>query len=194
MAQKSLDEPRLVEIEERLAALEGARAPLQDDPTLSLSRDVVDLGNVPTCGVHKTGEQSIADATDAEIAFGTTTWDTDGMADLSNNGITIQRAGLYLVTCNARFATHALGLRRLRVRVNDTIYFMGQTVGVHATGNVRLSCSTPRYFDIGDTITAVVYQNRGDVLNLNGSTATEHGPQLTATLIADVGDVRTEMA
>lgn len=183
-------------LEAKVAALEQRQHSLQKaDPAVALSTDLIDLGGVPSCGIHKTDDQTINNATWTEITFGTTTWDTDGMADLTNNGITIQRSGLYFVTCQVQWTTEGTNMRSLKVRVNDTIYFAGDSLSSHTTQPPRLSCGEPRYFDIEDTITAVVYHNKGandqDIL---GSTATEYGPQLTATLIADVGDVRTEMA
>ena len=202
MASRSIDEKRLLDIEkklkdqlEQIEKLERKPEP-GEDSTLALSRDVVDLGNVPACGVHKTGEQVIGNGSWTEVSFGTVTWDTDGMADLSNNGVTIRRAGLYFVAGGARFATDAGagGWRGVKVRVNDTIYFMGETMAAHADSNHRLSCGVDRYFNLGDTITVMVYQKSGGNLNLNGSSATEPGPQLTARLVADVGDIRTEMA
>lgn len=67
-------------------------------------------------------------------------------------------------------------------------------MSAHATTSSRLSCSTPRYFDLGDYVQTKVYQNRGGDLSLLGSGATTPGPQLTATLTSDTGDIRTEMA
>ena len=186
--------PGTPSLEGRVARLE-AQLRRAVDPSIVLGRDLIDLGQVPSCGVHKTLDQTIATGdTWVEISFGTVTWDTDQMADAANNGITIRRAGLYLVTMNLRWAVDADGRRGLRVHVNDSITFMGAGDEAPATINSRQSCSTPRYFDIGDTITAQVQHTAGADLALQGSTATQHGPQLTATLISDTGSVRTEMA
>jgi hypothetical protein len=165
-----------------------------DDSTLTPSQDLVDLGEVPSCGVHKTDDQAIGTGAWTNITFGTTTWDTGQMADLANNGITIKRAGIYLVTCTVMWEAEGTGLRGLLVYVTGGIVFTGQSNPAHATVNQRQSCSTPRYFELGDLIKAQVYHNRGVNTTLMGSTATGHGPQLTATLLSDSGDVRTEMA
>ncbi len=186
--------PGTPSLEERVARLE-ARLRREVDPSIALERDLIDLGQVPSCGIHKTGNQTINNITDTEISFGTVTWDTDQMADIANNGITIRRAGIYLVTCSIQWTIEGTNLRTMRISVNDTISFTGQSINSHGTVAPRLSCAAPRYFDVGDTITVLVFHNKGandqDIL---GSTATIYGPQLTATLIADTGDIRTEMA
>jgi hypothetical protein len=189
--------PELGSIERRLANLTDRVKQLErgpEDPTLALSRDLVDLGEVPSCGVHKTADIDLVTATWTEISFGTVTWDTGQMADTANSGITIQRAGLYHVTLNARFVDATAGSRKLYVTVNDSTIFLGTVCGAVGGNNPRLSCGNLRYFDLGDTITAQAYQDSGGNLLLKGSEATQLGPQLTATLIANVGDIRTEMA
>ncbi len=193
----------LEQIEARLRALEERNRELGrqlgigsrvNDNVLALATDLIDLGEVPSCGIHKTGDQTLSNTILTEIAFGTTTWDTDQMADLSNNGITIRRSGLYLVTLNCLFAADSTGYRNSLVEVDDTVRFMGQTIPAHATIDGRLSSANIRYLTLGETLTASVRQASGGDLALRGSTSIEYGPQLTATLISDTGSVRTEMA
>ena len=193
----------LAAFEERLLALEERSQKLErrlrsgrgfTDNPLALSTDLIDLGQVSSCAIHQVDDKTIGNASWTTVLFNTVTWDTDQMADRPNNRIVIRRAGIYLVTFNGAFATHATGNRGIRLYANGTIAFGGQSMSAHGTTASRLSCSTPRYFDLGDYMTAKVYQNSGGNLTLFGSTATSSGPQLTATLVSDTGDIRTEMA
>lgn len=207
MAQGNFRE-RLEALESQFAGLEEGRKvprhqdgdvrrqqlPRQADPVIALGTDLIDLGSVPSCALHKTSDQAIGTGAWTKVTFGTITHDTDQMADIANNGITIRRAGLYLITCTIPWEAVAAGtVRGARIMV-ETADIGRDTTSGHGLINPSNSVSRRRYCGTGTRITASVYHDRGANLNVFGSTATLPGPALEATLIADIGGVGTEMA
>ena len=200
MAQGNLRE-KLEELEKkyegRLDVLERALAGVKRPPArgnLPLATDLVDLGNVPSCGMHKEGDQAIGTGAWTKVTLGTVTYDTDQMADVTNTCITVRRAGLYLVTGTVSWEAVAAGTVRATALLKGSIWFGRASTSGHGVISPGNNVSRPRYFNSGDKIFLYVYHDRGANLNIMGSTATQNGPCLEATLLADVGDIRTEMA
>ncbi len=94
---------KLSKLEDRINQLEQDNMLLNRiDPAVALNTSLHTLGNVPSCGIHNTDDQgSILDNVAKEVTFNTITWDTDGMADLSDDSIVITQSGLYLIVGHA---------------------------------------------------------------------------------------------
>ena len=121
-----------------------------------------------------TADQTIANATQAVIAFGagSESIDTDAFHDTSTNNtrITIPagKGGKYLVIASVNFVGNSAGSRELWVQkgasgrvIEDTVSIVGTTAqGLTAVGIVSLA--------VADYIQMYVEQNSGGNLNVNG--------------------------
>lgn len=184
----------LKDLSKRIGQLEDKNDLLRrSDPSIAFGIQLHELGEVPTCAIHNTNEQTINTAVWTELVFNTTTWDTGQMADLSNDRTVIQESGIYLVTCTVFFANNGTGGRGLRLMLGSLFF---ASTSYAATGDIPsgLGIAQPRHFDIGDAITAEVYQKSGGNLVTLGSGTGFNGPQLTATRISTSTQLRTEMA
>ncbi len=77
----------------------------------------------PSCRVYKAAAQSINSGSDTAIQFDNERWDTDSMHDTvtNNTRITIQTAGIYLVTAGLG-VTVATEVLAAMLRVNGSTY------------------------------------------------------------------------
>lgn len=123
----------------------------------------VPVTNTPACGVTHSANQSITDNTETTVAFDTERFDTNAMHDnvTNNSRITINTAGVYIVTFTGRFATAAdYDLVTFRLKLNATT-----NIGVHSQRGTGLNTFqqftvTRTYkFVVTDFVEATVYQD-----------------------------------
>lgn len=139
----------------------------------------------PMCKVRRDATQAIANNTQRLVYWDTEDVDTDSMFTASSLEITINTAGVYLVTACIGFAVNFTSTRGVQIVVNPTI--SGSTTSANVTAGTRIAmtmtdCSpatqsvvtatTAYNFAASDTIGVIAYQNSGGNLNIP-STATE---------------------
>jgi len=85
-------------------------------PSISLTRDLHDLGEVAVTYLTTQTDQTFASATVTKVAFDARHWDTNGWADLANDRIGVKEDGLYLAGGWLEWAGDATGYRRIEIR------------------------------------------------------------------------------
>lgn len=125
-------------------------------------------GAVPLvgCKITATADQACANLGVPVVAFGSTVYDTSGMADLANNRIVIKKAGYYRINSHIVWASNATGYRATVVRVNGLS--IADNYYAAANGNVTVSGWTtePILLAIGDLVNVFVVQSSGATVNL----------------------------
>jgi len=150
-----------------------------------LVNNILFLANPPACRVYHNTTQSATSAVALTLAMNSERYDTDNMHDLvtNNSRITMNTAGLYLVTAHAAFAANATGQRDLYLQVNASTYIaMATTPSIGAGGETFLSVSSVFKFAATDYVIARVFQNSGGALNVNG-TSLAYGCEMSATWV-----------
>lgn len=129
------------------------------------------LTGPPICIANQTTGQGIATATASPLSFNTTIVNTGNMWVSSQpTQITIQTAGVYLMTAQAKFpGSNSTGDRELDLCVNGTnvgTNCIARSDAQHTTSNytVSLNCSQFYRLAAGATIFAVAVQNSGSTL------------------------------
>lgn len=144
----------------------------------------------PMCMVYRTAVQAVANTTWVVPTFDGEVYDTDDMHSLSvnTNRITINTAGLYLVTVTGYWnSSSTTGSRYATVTRNATTDdsngpHIGSTYNEGAgSAYQRINMSNVSTFAVGDWITLHLYQSSGGSINLSGA-ATASGGFLTGPL------------
>ena len=157
---------------------------------------VTDVNNLivkPMARASRSTDISIANATATALSFSVEDFDTDGMYTAGNAIMTIQTAGVYLVTGSAGVQIHPTGVRGLFLVRNPTIGGSNaitaglrianswtNTVNAGAT-NTGLTVTTLYNFSASDTVCVGIYQNAGGPLSITGTTTEQ--PSLSVTWI-----------
>lgn len=78
----------------------------------------------PSCRATQSSGTSLSDNTETTVAFNTEAWDTDGMHDTvtNNSRITIQTAGVYVVTAGLAVTSSVSVGMYAALRVNGSTY------------------------------------------------------------------------
>lgn len=126
------------------------------------------------CGLTRAATQSINNATDTLVQLDTSSFDTDGMGTTGAAAkITINTAGIYMVTCGASFAANTTGVRNISVWRNGSTgdriidvqgYVTSVTSANTVTASRAVSLAAGAYIDLR------VYQTSGVALNLQAQT------------------------
>lgn len=138
--------------------------------------------------IRSTGAQSITNNTTTKVNFDTVNFDTDGMADLTNERLTIRTPGKYLVTARVRTDNNGSGTERaIWIRKNGvatTDYGLSSTFPTGATG-VPPSVAI---MDLaaGDYLEAFVYFNATSAMNIGNISAAPS--TLEAILVSGVAN------
>jgi hypothetical protein len=130
--------------------------------------NIRNLINPPTCRVYRSTNQSITTATSTAITFNSERFDTDAMHDVVTNTdrITINTAGLYVISGNVTFDTSATGIRELTIELNGTTAIARLSVG-NRSDNYNIASVTCAYkLAATDFVKLVVYQTSGGALNV----------------------------
>ena len=154
----------------------------------STTSGVTDVNNLivpPSASIYRTNNLT-SYTSDTNIAFETEDWDTDGMVDLGaqSTRITIQTAGLYLITARIRPSGSATITRTLvKIMVNDAEVEAFDPV-VDSTAARASVFSTQRVLAVNDFITVRAAITGGSAYSIPGA-ATEgaNRARLTATWI-----------
>jgi hypothetical protein len=143
-----------------------------------------ELQVVPACRVSHNVDQSITNNTATVLAFNLERYDTDTMHSTvtDNSRITINTAGVYVVTANILFEGNATGARHVELRLNGTT-IIGYVVAT-PTGTVgqRVEVTTQWKFAATDYVEVRVTQTSGGALNVQ--TAAEYSPEFMAVRVA----------
>lgn len=132
--------------------------------------------------VQRTTDQTIANNTLTAVSFDASgeAFDPQGMWDSgSPTRLTIQKAGLYMMTSNVDWDPNATGVRLIAIRLNgSTILVSNAVVGNATTFANRQTASTLYSLAASDYIELVVQQISGGDLDIN--TLGGYAPTLTA--------------
>lgn len=135
----------------------------------------------PMARAYLNTDSGVANATNLALFFNQEDFDTDGMYTAGAAIMTIQTAGVYLVTASAGVQIHPSGVRGLFIVRNPT--FSGSTitgglrianswtntVNAGAT-NTGLTTTTLYNFSASDTVCVGIYQNAGGSLSITATT------------------------
>lgn len=146
------------------------------------------LANPPACRVYNNAAIPVTSGAWNALTFNTERWDTDSMhSTVTNTGrITLNTAGLYIVTGHAEFAANATGVRGLQVLRNTDADGIAQIYyqAAPATTGTAITVATVWKFAAGDYIQLRAFQNSGGALNINyGGANTFFTPEFSATWI-----------
>lgn len=155
----------------------------------------------PYCYVRRNAVQSIANSTTTCVTFDTKEQDTDAtMFTASSTAITIQTAGMFLITGSVVFPSNATGYRLLQVAKNPTVSGSGDAVTIPSIGatafaasstaassaaNNYLSVSAVLPLAVNDVIRLAVWQNSGGALNI-GDAAVSNVTGMQVTWVGQV--------
>ncbi len=145
------------------------------------------LANPPACRVYNNANQNLADNTAVTLAFNSERYDTNSMHDnvTNNSRITINTAGIYLVTLHVRvdaaadFLTVEAGIFK-----NGATPIAIQKLAYNANDQVPvLSVATAYKLAVADYLTAVVTQNNTANTVEVATTGADYSPEFSATWI-----------
>src|SRR5690606_3792096 len=105
--------------------------------------------------IQNTNSQSIPDAEATTLTFNNIIYDTDGMADLANNRLTIQTPGLYSLNVFVRINVGAGNRVQSRIEVNASAVVLSDITSV--SGTAGYFSTTDLFLNEGDNIPAVLY-------------------------------------
>lgn len=122
----------------------------------------------PMCQVKRTTTQAITTASVTDVLFNAETFDTDDMHSTTSNTdrITVNTAGVYIVTGNLQMAGNATGVRGIYIRKNGSTFARFFVTAVDALNLPGLSASAVITASAGDYFTCSVYQNSGGNLDV----------------------------
>lgn len=157
-----------------------------------LNQDVRDnvgfLANPPACRVYHNSNQSVNDNTLTLVAFNSERYDTNAMHDpVTNNGrITINTAGLYIVTFNGRFPAAAdYEVADCHLRLNGSTYIANNSGGRSkaASADLLFGLTTVYKFAAADYIEIQVHQDNTANTARNLEAQGNYSPEFSATWI-----------
>jgi hypothetical protein len=136
------------------------------------------LATVPACRVRRNASQSIASATYTFVSFDTEVFDTNGMFTATDTKVTIQTAGIYLLTASVAFpdATGGDPVNVLIFEKNaataNTGTALGKSQGLYPQATLD-SCiwnvSTTASLAASDTVKLTIYSGSGSSHNFGGA-------------------------
>jgi hypothetical protein len=141
-----------------------------------IATDVNNLIVPPACRAVRATLQTIATGTDTFVTWPTESYDTDGMFTAGSDTITIQTAGLYIVTCSITFVVNATGFRVVNLykspssATNFAVVFANSWHGTAGAGlGTTVHCSGVTTFAAGDTVKVGVAQSSGGNLDVGNA-------------------------
>lgn len=142
---------------------------------IGLQRAVNDLSVMETpnfdirARVYNSANISIPNSTVTALTFNSERWDTGatGMHSTATNTnrLTAQLSGLYHIFGHVSFATNAIGIRVVYIRVNGTTNIAIQS-NTALSSDSRFSIGTDYYLSVGHYVELLVYQDSGGALNV----------------------------
>lgn len=122
---------------------------------------------------YNSGTQSINDSTLTALTFDSEDYDSNNNHSTSTNTsrLTANTAGKYVISGGVAWATNAIGVRFIALRINGSTYIAKQ-LGLGTTlSNPTLSVSAVYSFAAGDYVECVVFQTSGGALSTDNTTA-----------------------
>ena len=115
----------------------------------------------PMCRINQTSGQTINDATNTVLTFAGEQFDTDGMHDLvtNNSRITIQTAGVYLVTGSANYTAGVSDDAAINILKNGSGGNGGYVAFGPANTTAGMTTTTLLSLAVSDYLELSVYQN-----------------------------------
>lgn len=138
------------------------------------------LANPPACRVYHNANQSIAASTETTLAFNSERFDTNTMHDTvtNNSRITINTAGVYVVTASVAFAAGTgTWTSYATIRVDGTTTIASQQHLAPTTLGTNISLSTIYKLSVGQYLEVRVWQNSGTI---NVNTVAQLSPEFSA--------------
>jgi hypothetical protein len=140
----------------------------------------VAVSTTPSCRLRIQDSVSMPNNTFTTLSLDSVIHDNAEIADLSNNRITINKTGVYVVSTAARLSISGTARMQLRLYQNSE-FFAGQDI-YGAGNNTMLSLCSIRKLTSGDHITVQGYQNSGGAGSTN---AVENLQHLAVTFITE---------
>ena len=135
--------------------------------------DVLDwLLNPPTAQIRRTTAQSIPNGTPTLITCDTEDVDNDAMHTASGSKLTIQTAGVYLISGCLPYDVNATGYREVRVTKNTVSFVSGARAMIAAAPTVATVVAIPAVEHaciVGDFIEMSGVQTSGGALNTSAA-------------------------
>ena len=156
------------------------------NPTLALSRDLIDLGQVPCAKIRATSNQTLTTGVSTVILMDTIAFNTlgEGAADLANDRIIIQRTGVYLVVGTLIFDSSAVGTRRTVILdLNGVLVEESNKPPLGGENGTILQLIRLRSLTLGDKLTLIGVQDSGGNLT---TLALFQDPSLAVMLLAEI--------
>lgn len=142
------------------------------------------LANPPACRVYNNANISTTSGASAlALTFNSERYDTDGMHSTSVNTdrITINTAGLYVITADVWFASNATGRRAAFVNLNGIVTITGLVISATNGDDTDMNLATTYKLAAGDYLQVLVQQNSGGALNVRG--VGNVSPEFSATWV-----------
>lgn len=142
-----------------------------EDRLDDLDEAVVDINELwPKCRVATPGTITVPTATQQPLQFEVAPYNVGGLhPGGTNTTLTIPRDGIYLCVGYVLWSTiSTVGIRQLILRRNgvaDMVALNPEGLGGVAT---PANCSAPAFFNAGETLQAIVWQDSGGDLDLTG--------------------------
>jgi hypothetical protein len=131
------------------------------------------LANPPACRVYRSTTQTgIASSTKTAITFNSERYDTDGMHNTASDTsrITVNTAGLYLITAHMAFGNNTTNDRACIIRLNGVTEIADDFRRTLAGGDwVIFSIALTYKFVVGDFVEMIAWQNSGVALDVQAS-------------------------
>lgn len=163
---------------------DGTTAPASWGNSVKAATDY--LANPPACRVYHNAAQLAADATQLVLAFNSERYDTNGMHDtaVNNSRITINTAGLYLVTAQVDWAPGTYDYASVAIRLNGATFLAITDAPVTSGifGNSR-AVATVYKFIVGDYVETRVFQDNAASAGRNVQAQPNYSPEFSATWI-----------
>jgi hypothetical protein len=139
-------------------------------PSLSVTPRTL---NLPAARMAGGGTESFANGIAAVVTlFNSTTYDTHGMVDLTNNRVTAPEPGLYTVTASVTFAANTTGDRWLILDKDGVAY---SSFSMPApTISAILNMADGIQLNAGQYVSIRAYQSSGGALDLTACTLSLH--------------------
>ncbi|WP_110933257.1 hypothetical protein [Paenibacillus bouchesdurhonensis] len=108
------------------------------------------------------------DGTETKINFNTAPIVTDPIYALSNGDLTVEEAGVYVITATITFEPSAVGLRKIAIRINDATHqqIAAVQVGASSEYNTVVSVTGNVLLNAGDFISIYAAQTSTSSLNV----------------------------
>jgi len=128
--------------------------------------------NPPACRIYNSASISIPTGALTVLTFDSERYDTDSMHSTSVNTsrITINTAGVYILTGTVSFPANATGFRQTALRLNGGTFIASDVRASIATG-IELIIATTWKFAAADYVELLVQQTSGAPLNVTSLSA-----------------------